>query len=127
MTRSPDEAEVPEPTTAQVFDRLRETLVDVMGTAATATFLRRAIRKAATRYPELITIAITKQRLDYEYVVPKHWSQSRQSLPALADLSCELEDLLLDLTGPVMVRRLRSIPLLVNAGLFRGEHVDHAD
>lgn len=116
----------PEPTTAQVFERLRETLVDVMGTAAAATFLRRAIRKAAILHPEVGTIAITKKHLDYEYVIPDPWTESREGMPALAHLSGELEELLRELTGPVMVRKLRSVPLLANAGLFGGEEIDHA-
>ncbi len=115
-----------EPTTAQVFDRLRETLVDVMGTAAAATFLRRAIRKAAKRLPELDAIAITKHRLDYDYLLPDAWKHGRTSLAALAEMSGELEELLLDLTGPVMVRKLRSISILTNAGLFRTKETDHA-
>jgi hypothetical protein len=109
------------PTTAQVFDRLRESLVDVIGTAAAATFLRRAVRKAAATSPELNMIAITKEHLDYQYVVPAQWSESRDGLPALVNLSSALEGLLLDLTGSVMIRRLRANPVLRDAGLFRGE------
>jgi hypothetical protein len=110
-----------EPTTAEVFERLRDALADVMGSAATATFLRRAIRRATLAHPELATIAITKHHLDYEYVLPTHWTGNRASLPALAGMSSELEELLRELTGSVMVRRLRALPELANAGLFRPE------
>ncbi len=109
------------PTTAEVFDRLKDTLVGVIGTAATATFLRRAVRRAAKKFPELGNLAITKEKLDYEYAIPKHWSDGRDGLPALVNLSGELESLLLDLTGGVMIRKLRSVPLLLDAGLFRKE------
>ncbi|MBA3458168.1 MAG: hypothetical protein H0T42_34120 [Deltaproteobacteria bacterium] len=109
------------PTTAQVFDRLRASLVEVIGTAATATFLRRAVRKAAGASPELLMLAITKEQLDYQYVVPEHWSSNGAGMPALVNLSTALEGLLLDLTGGVMIRRLGAIPLLRDAGLFRGE------
>jgi hypothetical protein len=110
-----------EPTTAEVFEQLRDALADVMGSAATATFLRRAIRRAAPHHPELASIAITKQHLDYEYVLPAQWAGDRTSLPALAGMSTELEELLRELTGSVMVRRLRALPELANAGLFRPE------
>lgn len=109
------------PTTAQIFDRLRESLVDVIGTAAAATFLRRAVRKAAATSPELLMIAITKEHLDYQYVVPEHWSDNGGGMPALVNLSFALEGLLQELTGAVMVRRLGSVPLLREAGLFQGE------
>ncbi len=106
-------------TTAQVFDGLRDALAEVIGTAATATFLRRAVRKAAMRSPELATIVITKHQLDYNYALPPRWSESRDDLPALAMLSGELENLLLELTGRVMVRKLRTVQLLLDAGLFQ--------
>ncbi len=109
------------PTTAQVFDRLRESLVDVIGTAAAATFLRRAVRKAAATSPELLMIAITKEQLDYQYVVPEHWSNNGAGMPALVNLSSALEGLLQELTGAVMIRRLRTVDVLRDAGLFRGE------
>ncbi|MBA3464326.1 MAG: hypothetical protein H0T46_30520 [Deltaproteobacteria bacterium] len=99
--------------------------MDVIGTAAAATFLRRAIRKAAQRRPELEAIEITKNRLDYDYLLPDDWKHGRTNLAALAELSCDLEELLLDLTGTVMVRRLRSIALLTDAGLFRTKDADH--
>lgn len=69
-------------------------------------------------HPELSTIEITKQQLDYLYVVPTRWSHGLDGLSSLVGLSRELELLLLDLTGDVMVRKLRSIPLLRDAGLF---------
>jgi len=109
----------PQPTTAQVFARLRECLTDVIGSAATAAFLRRAVRKAAESHPELRMIEITKNHLDYQYVVPEKWTAGRDSLPVLIDVSRQLEALLSDLTGQVMIRHLRTVPLLLDAGLFR--------
>lgn len=106
------------PTTSDVFTGLRECLVDVVGTAATATFLRRAARRASVLRPELATIAITKGELDYEYALPASWMTTRDGLPALAVLSGELQLLLHALTGDVLVRRLRAVPLLFEAGLF---------
>ncbi|HEY0481099.1 MAG TPA: hypothetical protein VGD37_26470 [Kofleriaceae bacterium] len=111
----------PAPTAAQLFEQLRETLEDVLGTAATATFLRRSARRAAGRYPELAGVGITKQRLDYEYVLPQRWFDTHADTAALTAWVAELEHLLADLTGAVMIRKLRSVPALTSAGLFRPE------
>lgn len=68
-------------------------------------------------------LAITKEQLDYRYVIPDHWSDNGAGMPALINLSSALDGLLQELTGAVLVRRLRSVPLLRDAGLFGGEAV----
>jgi hypothetical protein len=93
---------------AELFDLLWESLADVVGTAATATLLRRVIKRAASRTsgPEPITVA--RNGLDYEYLLPETWKQpgNEKAIAALRVVAAELRVLLVELTGPVVVRRL---------------------
>jgi hypothetical protein len=111
--------QAPVTSTAEIFGRLREVLVEVMGTAATATFLRRAVRRARARYPELAALEITKRDLEYEYALPPRWSAGTAALPELVGLSSELSQLLVAMTGSIMLRRLRAERDLASAGLFQ--------
>jgi len=93
---------------AKLFDLLWESLADVVGTAATATLLRRAIKRASsqTSWPEPVTVA--RNGLDYEYRLPETWKQrgNEEAIGALRVVAAELRVLLVELTGPVVVRRL---------------------
>jgi hypothetical protein len=93
---------------AKLFDLLWESTADVLGTAATATLLRRAIKRAEsqTSWPEPITVA--RNGLDYEYRLPETWKQpgNEEAIGALRVVAAELRVLLVELTGPVVVRRL---------------------
>lgn len=92
----------------ELFSLLWESLADILGTAATATLLRRAIKRAAsqTSWPEPITVA--RNGLDYEYRLPETWKQpgNEEAIGALRVVAAELRVLLVELTGPVVVRRL---------------------
>jgi len=104
---------------AEVFDVLWESLADVLGTAATATLLRRAIKRAAsqTSWPEPITVA--RNGLDYEYRLPETWKQrgNEEAIGALRAVAAELRVLLVELTGPVVVRRLSRLAPLLKLGI----------
>ena len=93
---------------AKLFDLLWESIADVLGTAATATLLRRAIKRSAsqTSWPEPITVV--RNGLDYEYRLPETWKQpgNAEAVGALRVVAAELRVLLIELTGPVVVRRL---------------------
>jgi len=93
---------------AELFDLLWESLVDVLGTAATAIILRRAIQQAAfrTAYPEQVTVV--RLGLEYEYRVPETWKQpgNDEAVDALRVVAAALRVLLVELTGPVVVDRL---------------------
>ena len=93
---------------AELFDLLWESLADVLGTAATATLLRRAIKRASseTSWPEPVIVARTGP--DYEYRLPETWRQpgNEEALSALRAMATELRGLLIELTGPVVVSRL---------------------
>ena len=93
---------------AELFDLLWESLVDVLGTAATAIILRRAIQQAALRTPCPEQVAVVRIGLEYEYRVPETWKQSGndEAVDTLRVVAAALRVLLVELTGPVVVDRL---------------------
>jgi hypothetical protein len=106
-------------TTSDLFSVLWLALADILGTAATATLLRRALRAAAPRWPVLAQLSITRESFEYGYSVPAAWKDATaESSGALCALVSELCELLVDLTGAVVVNRLRQIPELVERGIM---------
>jgi hypothetical protein len=93
---------------AKLFELLWESLADVLGTAATATLLRRAVKRAESQisWPEPFTVA--RNGLDYEYRLPETWKDpgNEEAIGSLRVVAAELRLLLIELTGPVVVRRL---------------------
>lgn len=99
-----------EPSTAELFHLLWNDLVDVLGSSATATLLRRAAKHGVKRQPGLTNLVIHRPAFEYEYVVPETWSDNgREELVVLCQT---LVPLLEELTGRIVVQRLRSIPQL---------------
>lgn len=68
--------------------------------------------------PSLAHLVITKSAFDYQFVVPAHWNDN--GADELGRLLRTLKVLLLDLTGPVVVQRLRAIPAL--ADMLEDDH-----
>jgi hypothetical protein len=93
---------------AELFDLLWESLADVLGTAATATLLRRAIKQAASQASWSEPVTVARNGLDYQYRLPETWKQpgNEDAIGALRLVAAELRMLLVELTGPVVVRRL---------------------
>ena len=103
---------------AALFTILWDALADVLGTAATATLLRRAAGRAARRAPELGELVIKRETLDYVYQTPPAWEDGLGDPPgALRELVSELRPLLVDLTGTVIINHLARIPALREHGL----------
>ena len=97
-------------TAAVLFDSLWESLADLLGTAATATLLRRAIKRASADHRKLPKVIVINA-IAYEYELPNTWRQPNrpEALEALRALAGELGRLLVQLTGPVVVRRLQRL------------------
>ncbi len=109
-------------TAAQTFALLWSALHDVMGSAATATLLRRAAKHAETRAPDLGRFEVQRVRFEYRYVVPPSWAdQSGDAHASLDALMRELRPLLVELTGAVVLQRLHVIPELSSSGHFSPE------
>jgi hypothetical protein len=108
---------------ASLFDIAWEAMVDVLGNAATATLFRRSIKRASERTRELEGVMIRRETFEYAYKVPDHWREPRpEDLLALRELAKELAPLLIELTGPVVVRRLNAIHELKRCGIVFEEH-----
>src|SRR5579859_2659052 len=107
-----------EPSSAALFALLWNALADMIGTAAAAILLRRAARRAAAQNPELAALLIVRETLEYRYTLPSAWNDwTGGTQRALQNLVAELLPLLVELTGPVVVRHLAQIPELRERGI----------
>jgi hypothetical protein len=105
---------------AATFGALWDAIADTLGTATTATLLRRAAKRGAARHPpqlELGGVAISRNGLEYEYSTPTSWTDSELQRQAMCALFRELRPLLVELTGDVVLRRLIELPELRSCGL----------
>jgi len=108
-----------------LFALLWDSMADLLGTAATATLLRRALRRASAQQPVLCGVVTEREGLTYRYTVPPAWQQAldQEALAALRALTLELYPLLVEMTGPVVVRRLARVETLRRAALAPQEEV----
>ena len=97
-------------TAAELFDLLWATLSDLLGSAATATLLRRSMKALLARRPGLEVLLITREGFEYRYVIPESWRvSSADTLSTLRDLAGELSPILYDLTGVAVAHRLDNL------------------
>jgi hypothetical protein len=121
QTRAPDpSATAVPPSAAALFGLAWESLVDVLGSGTAATLMRRAAARAVVRCDELKDFSVVREKLEYRCVLPVKWSDDRDCA-ALRELFLELGRLLVELTGPVVVDRLRTLPALEQSRLFAME------
>jgi hypothetical protein len=100
-------------TPSDIFDVLWGALVDILGSTATATLLRRSAKRRLGDFPELGELAISRKQFEYAYAVPDDWKHANErSNAALQALVQDLCSLLLELTGPVVVHRLKALSQL---------------
>ena len=105
-----------------LFAILWDALADLLGTAATATLLKRAARRAAAPTPELNGLSIERQGLVYSYRCPSGWSDaSAGTPPALRELMGELRPLLIEMTGQLVIQHLEQILELREWGLIASQ------
>jgi hypothetical protein len=107
-----------------LFELMWTALVDLLGSAATATLLRRSVKRAASQVPELADLTIKREGLEYCYVLPPAWKERANgtALSGLHEVARELEPLLVELTGLVVIQRLRGIPELKRCRVFLPEN-----
>ena len=109
-------------TAADAFAVLWSALADVIGPTATAALIQRSIKRAVADGSELNDLVISCERFAYTYSLPRSWSAAATVPPAsLVRLVEELWPMLVQLTGSVVVRRLREQPVLRRCGLVPEE------
>jgi hypothetical protein len=109
-------------TPSEIFNILWGALVEILGSPATATLLRRSAKRRLRDFPELGELAITRKGFEYVYAVPADWKHANeQSNAALQALVQDLYSLLFELTGPVVLHRLEKLPQLAKCGLSVSE------
>jgi hypothetical protein len=109
---------------ADLFALLWDSLADVLGTAATAVLLRRALKRATGEGMSLGDVVIERDELEYSYQIPPAWqgAQHAQGLAVMRVITSTLRPLLAELTGTVVLRRLDSVPAFRKHGIvFLGE------
>ncbi len=122
VVRDEKKFEAADCTPAMLFGVLWESLTDVVGSAATATFVRRAVKQASSRAPHIEGVVVTRERFEYRYALPDAWkTNSPEAMASLQTFAHELQQLLTELTGSVVLRRLRNVPELRLYGLFHSE------
>src|SRR5437867_8614690 len=104
---------------AELFDLLWESLADVLGTVATATLLRRAIKRAACHPSWSEPVVVARKGVDYEYLLPEPWKQggNDEAVSALRVVAAELRALLVELTGSIVVTRLARLAPFRKSGI----------
>lgn len=108
--------------TAAQLQILWEELCDILGSPATAAVIRRAAGRAEQRAPQLKELKIEREQFHYRYSVPASWSvNSVSAADAFRELTRELRPLLLELTGGVVLHRLKEMSGLRDSGLFPPE------
>jgi hypothetical protein len=95
-------------TAAAILEAVWESIAEILGTAATATLIRRAAERGASRTPNLRNIEISRNNLVRYYRVPDSWRDPREPNAAeeVETLLSELRPILIKLTGQVVVRRI---------------------
>lgn len=87
----------------EIYGLMHETLSEVIGRTATEALLRRALRRASSKDPELAALA----RKSAEGGTPvQWWTDGRHGMRYLRAVMRELWPLLIEITGPVVVARL---------------------
>jgi hypothetical protein len=104
---------------AEVFAVLWDELADVLGTEATATLVRRAVRGAGLDRPGPPPVVVNPTTLSYGYGLPDTWRDPADAaaIAALHAMAAQLAVLLQELTGDVVLRRLGHVNALRDAGL----------
>jgi hypothetical protein len=104
---------------AELFDLLWESLADVLGTAATATLVRRALKQVAPQTVGSEPVIVTRNGLEYQYRLPETWKQrgNEEAVGALRVMAAELRVLLVEMTGTVVVARLGRLAAFGKSGI----------
>ncbi len=111
LTPVPDAGSRKPTTAADLFGLLWRGLSDLLGSATTATLLRRSKNAVAGRLPSAAELSIERQGLEYRYTLPPAWSQeASDGMDVMRALVDELRPLLMELTGATILENLDGVP-----------------
>ena len=80
------------------------------------------MKEARAAAPGLDGLEVARERFEYRYSLPSTWmTESTAAMGDLRTLATHLEPLLRELTGPVVIVRLRTLPDVAGSGLFQQE------
>lgn len=106
-------------TAADLFGLLWRSLSDLLGSATTATLLRRSRNAVAGRAPDLADLQIDREGLEYRYRLPPSWSApDDRAVSTVRDIVGELRPLLMELTGEVILSQLDANPAFARSGII---------
>jgi hypothetical protein len=109
-------------TAERLFAIVWETMSDLIGSAATAALVRRSAKRVTERNQQRECVSVTRVGIEFKYSVPAGWrAGDAEALSALRELAVELSPLLVELTGPVVIRRLVASTELVRCNILFGE------
>lgn len=111
---------------AAAFELVWSTLVNILGTAATASLVRKAARQGAAKHRELEELVVRRDGLDYAYCLPSSWERTERPAALMHLVRHELLPLLSLLTGDLVLRHLERVPELKVAGFLCSNEVEHA-
>jgi hypothetical protein len=97
---------------AALFAVLWGALADLLGPAATAALLRRAVQRALPASEELRGLRIERIDAEFGYAVPASFQHTIGPPAALRALTDALRPLLEEQTGGVALRHLETVPEL---------------
>ena len=107
---------------SEIFVAVWTALTDMLGSSATAALVQRAVTRAARAHPAVAQIVITRAEFEYTYEIPEAWRRpAADTDAAMRGVVRELCALLVPLTGTVVVRRLRAVPLLARCEVIPDE------
>lgn len=111
--------------TADLFELVRATLVDAIGTTSVAVLIRRAAIHAARIVPGGINLVVYREGMSYRYQVPESWrnGHDRAAREELAAVVGALLPLVGELSGASVVRQLVQVPTLREQGIIPREGV----
>jgi hypothetical protein len=106
-------------TASEAFEVLWLALADVLGPTATAALMQRSVKRAAATAPELVDLVIAREQFMYTYTLPASWKRTAAApAAALQQVVHQLWPLLSQLTGSVVLQRLRQDPVLRRCGVI---------
>jgi hypothetical protein len=106
-------------TAAALFDAMWTSLVDMLGPTATATLIERSVKRARAKQDNLEHPVIVREQFTYRHRTPPSWSGDTDlASTGFQAVVAELLPLLVELTGTVVVRRLREVPILERCGVI---------